>query len=252
MTGSIDSHVDDDGVARITINRPEKRNALTHALMQALGDAVLAAEEDGAVRAILVGSPGPVFCAGADLGNLADSPPDADRDPGHRALILLATARKPLVAAVQGAAVGMGATMLLHFDAVYAAPEASLRMPFVELGLTPEAGATFLLPARIGHVAAARLMLLAEPVPAVDALRIGLFTAVVAADELAEAALGAARRLAAMPPIALVRTKAMMRWPDLEAHMDAEQAVFRALLSGREFIEGVAARQARLATKEGR
>jgi enoyl-CoA hydratase/carnithine racemase len=241
--GTIASHPVADGVARITIDRPDKRNALTHAMMQALGDAVLAAEADNAARAILLDSAGSVFCAGADLANLAESPPDADHDPGHRALMILAGARKPLVAAVQGAAIGMGATMLLHFDAIYAAPEASLRMPFVELGLTPEAGATFLLPTRIGHLAAARLTMLAEAVPAADALAMGLVTAVVPGNELGDAAMQAARRLAMMPPLALARTKAMMRDSDLAARMEAEQAVFRSMLGGREFTEGMAAKR---------
>lgn len=251
MSGSIGWRVEEGGIARITIDRATKRNALTHAMMQALGDAVLAAEADDRVRVILMDSPGQVFCAGADLGNLLESPPEAARDPGHRALMLLAAARKPLVAAVQGPAIGMGATMLLHFDAVYAAPEASLRMPFVELGLTPEGGATFLLPARIGHVAAARLMLLAQPVSAADALAMGLVTAVVPAGKLAETALGGAHRLAALPPGAIAQTRAMMRTPDLAARMDREQEIFRARLVDREFLDGVVALQDRLRAKGG-
>lgn len=229
-----------EGVARITIDRADKRNALTHPMMQALADAVHAADADPQVRALLLDSTGKTFCAGADLANLSDNPPDGAHDPGHVALLALASARKPIVAAVQGAAIGMGATLLLHCDAIYAAPEASLRMPFVELGLTPEAGATFLLPRRIGHVAAARLMLLAEAVAAAEALAMGLVTAVVAAHDLPDVAAAAAARLAAVPPHALATTKAMMVGPDLLARMDAEQDVFRAMLRLPEFADRIA------------
>lgn len=248
MTGSIDCHIDAEGVCRITINRPEKRNSLTHPLMQDLADAVEAAEADERARAILLNSPGPVFCAGADLSNLQNGPPPGE-DPGHTALKALAGAAKPLVAAVQGAAVGMGATMLLHFDAIYAAPNATIRMPFVELGLTPEGGATFLLPVRIGAIRAAQLLMATEPMTAQDAWRTGLVTQVVEPEALAEAALAAAQRLAAMPPAALRRTKAMLRKADLLARMDGEQEIFRDMLQGSEFADAVAAARSRLQTR---
>lgn len=245
MTGAITRQTDDAGVCRITIDRADKRNALDHRLMAALADAVASADADGAVRVLLLDSPGPVFCAGADLANLRAGPP-AGTDPGHAVLLALAAACKPVVAAVQGAAVGMGATMLLHCDAIYAAPRASIHMPFVELGLTPEGGATFLLPARMGAIRAARLLLATEPMGAEDAYVAGLVTQVVAAEILAETALAAARRLAGMPPEALARTKAMLRASDLLARMDAEQEVFRSMLGAPEFAQAVAAAQARL------
>lgn len=247
--GRIISQTDAHGVCRIVLDRPEKRNALTQPLMQALCDAVRDADADPAVRSILLSSQGQVFCAGADLGNLEHSPPEAHDDPGHRALLALAAAAKPLVAAVQGAAVGMGATMLLHMDAVYATPAVSLRMPFVELGLTPEGGATFLLPARIGYLAAARLTMLAEAMTAQEAQSAGLLTAIVDEGTLEETAYAAALRLAHMPPVALAKTKAMLRWPGLAAAMDAEQEAFRATLRGEEFAQAVAAAQQRIGTK---
>lgn len=234
------------GVRRITVDRAPKRNALTRAMMQALCDLFLEADADDDVRAILLDTTGPVFCAGADLDGLAGSPLSAADDPGHQCLLAMAGARKPVVAAVQGAAVGMGATMLLHCDLVFAGPRASLRTPFVELGLTPEGGATFLLPA-IGHARAARLLMLAEALNAQEAKEAGLVTQVVAEDALIERASAAAARLAAMPPIAMARTKAMLRAPDLIAIMDAEQVGFRESVAGSEFRQAVDAARARLA-----
>jgi len=236
---------DEAGVRRIVIARPEKRNALTRPMMQALADAVAAAEADDQVRAVLLTSEGGLFCAGADLDGLASGPLD-EVDPGHAFLLNLAAARKPLAVAVQGAAVGIGATMLLHFDLVFAAPAASLRMPFIDLGVTPEAGSTFILPAMMGRAQASKLLLLGEALSAADALACGLVTEIVAPERLAERAVEAARKLAAKPPQAMAITKDLMRAPKLLALMDAEQAVFRERLKSDEFRAAVDAMRQRI------
>jgi enoyl-CoA hydratase/carnithine racemase len=233
-----------DGVRRITIDRADKRNALTRAMMQALGDAFAAAEADEAVRVIRLDTIGAVFSAGADLDGLAGEPLGPGKDPGHHLLVTLAATTKPLVASVQGAAVGIGVTMLLHFDLVYAARRASFRTPFVDLGLTPEGGSSFLFPPLMGHARAATLLLLGEAISADQALAAGLLTEITPEDELAGRAADAAGKLAAKPPLALRATKRLMKGrPDLLAAMDAEQAVFHERLSSE---EGKAAIQAML------
>lgn len=250
MDAPIRSSDEAPGVRRITIDRPEKRNALTRPMMQALGDAFAAAEGDPDVRAIRLDTSGPVFCAGADLDGLAGDPLTEGDDPGHRYLKILAGATKPLVASVQGAAVGIGTTMLLHFDLIYAAPNASLRTAFVDLGLTPEAGASWLLPHRMGRVQAARLLLLGETIPAADALAAGVLTQVVPADALAAHAADAAARLAAKPPGALALTKQMMAGQgDLLKAMDDEQDIFRQRMLSEEFHAAIAAQRNRVVRK---
>lgn len=241
---------DADGVRRVRIDRPDKRNALTRPMMQALGDAFADAERDPSVRAILLDSVGPVFCAGADLDGLAGEPLTPDADPGHRFLMTLGRAEKPLVAAIQGPAVGIGATLLLHFDLLYAAPEALLRAPFVDLGLTPEGGATILLPGRIGHARAARFLMLCDAMSADQALAAGVITEVVPAGTLADHAEDAARRIAAKPPQALAATKRMLRPAGLSAAMDEEQLVFQERMRSDEFRAQIERAQRRMTTGE--
>jgi enoyl-CoA hydratase/carnithine racemase len=236
------------GVRRITIDRPAKRNALTRAMMRALGDAFAAGEADPSVAVMQLESVGEVFCAGADLDGLAGDPLTAEADPGHRLLLILAGATKPLVAGVQGGAVGVGVTMLLHFDLVYAAPRTTFRTPFVDLGLTPEGGSSFLLPAIMGYARAAPLLLLGEAITAAQALAAGFITDVVPADALAERCAGAARRLAAKPPQALRITKSMMGRADLLAAMDAEQDTFRERMISQEFRDAIEAMRLRVKT----
>ena len=237
------------GVRRITIDRAEKRNALTRPMMQALCDAVTEAEAADGVRVLLFDSPGPIFCAGADLDGLSGEPLTPQTDPGHQFLMALARARKPLVAAVQGPAVGVGATMLLQFDLIYAAPAMRLRMPFIDLGLTPEGGATVLMPQLLGLRGAARMLMLGEDMDAGQALASGMINEIVEADQLAARAEAAAHTLASKPPVALARTKGMLRSPALLTAMDAEQAVFQEMIRGPEFQAAVAAAKARIAKR---
>jgi len=231
----------EQGVHTITLNRPEQRNALTRPMMQLIADALHSADADPAVRAILLNANGRAFCAGADLDGLAGEPLTKENDPGHQLLLSAATLRKPLVIALQGAAVGIGATMTLNADLIYAAPQASLRTAFIDLGLPPEGGASFLLPERMGRQAAGRLLLLGETLSAAEALTHGLITQIVPAEELQQTALQAARTLAAKPPHALAITRRQMARAGLVEAMEHEQDIFRRAMHDVEFKEAIAA-----------
>jgi enoyl-CoA hydratase/carnithine racemase len=165
-----------DGILTLTLDRPDKKNALTDAMYGTLADAFEAAAADDAVRAVLITSSGDSFTAGNDLGDfmsIATGMPD-ERAHVWRFLDWLARFEKPLVAAVPGLAIGVGTTMLLHCDLVYLAEDAVLATPFVDLALVPEAASSLLLPARIGHVRAFALFALGERMTAAEALAAGL------------------------------------------------------------------------------
>lgn len=186
-----------DNVMTLTLRRPEKKNALTGAMYDALSDALASAERDEAVRAILIQSDGDSFTAGNDLADFAGEGSDdsvAD-SPAHRFIATISKASKPLIAAVQGNAVGVGTTMLLHCDLVYLAPNARLLTPFVNLALVPEAASSWLLPHRIGHARAYAMFALGEPMVAETAVACGMANAVVAEDELRKRARDAAMAL---------------------------------------------------------
>lgn len=200
----------DNGVATIRLNRPEKKNALNTEMYNALGDAIEAAESDDAVRAILLCAAGENFTAGNDLADFA-SRPDDGASPAQRFLYGIANAKKPLVAAVDGYAVGVGLTMLLHCDLVYASRRAKLRAPFVDLGLVPEAGSSLLLPRMIGHAHAAEVFLLCDMIAAEQALAMGIVNRVVEPSELENVARGVCERLAHKAPGAVRRTKELLR-----------------------------------------
>ena len=206
-----------DGVARIEINRPDKRNALTTAMYQALADAIKSAEADAGVRVVLIHGKADLFTAGNDLQDFLDNPPRDDNRPVFQFLYGISQAQKPIVAAVAGAAVGIGTTMLLHCDLVYAAPNARLQLPFVNLGLVPEAGSSLLLPALIGYQRAAELLLLGEPFSAQKGREIGLVTEVVPEDQLLETAMAQAIKLAGKPAASLRLTKQLMKQAQMEA-----------------------------------
>lgn len=200
-----------DGIARIEIDRPDKKNALTAAMYQAMADAIHAAEADAKVRVLLIhGKPG-LFTAGNDLQDFLDHPPRDDQRPVFQFLYAISQAQKPIIAAVAGAAVGIGTTMLLHCDLVYAAPNARLQLPFVNLGLVPEAASSLLLPALIGYQRAAELLLLGEPFSAQKARDIGLVTEVVPEDQLFDTAMAQAKKLAGKPAASLRLTKRLMK-----------------------------------------
>lgn len=232
-----------NGVLTLVMNRPDKKNALTDAMYGALADAIEQAQADANTRVILLRGEGDMFTAGNDVGEFAQvaagGPP---RPHVGRFLKALATNAKPLVAAVQGRAVGIGTTMLLHCDLVVLAEDTVLTTPFVNLALVPEAASSLLLPARIGHARAFAMFALGEPVSAQDALGWGLVNRVVPASDLLATASSFADRLARQPLGAVTATKKLMRDADaIAARMDAETIVFGARLQTDEAREAFAA-----------
>jgi len=233
-----------DRVLRIEIARPEKKNALTGAMYAAMSDALDAAERDPHVRVALIHGARDCFTAGNDLKDFLERPPHDEASPAFRFIQRIASFAKPLMAAVNGAAVGIGTTALLHCDLVYAAPGARFQLPFVGLGLVPEAGSSFLLPYIAGYQRAAELLLLGQPFGVDKALAAGIITEVVPEDELFEYARDAALGVAALPPAAVRETKALMkkRFAARTAEaMTEEGAVFRARLASPEAREAMTA-----------
>ena len=195
-----------DGVMTLTLQRPEKKNALSGAMYDALSDAVRQADVDASVRVVLFQGDGDSFTAGNDLADFARQAggENSAENPVHRFIEAIINASKPLVAAVHGNAVGIGTTMLLHFDLVYLADNARLITPFVRLALVPEAASSRLLPLRIGHVRAYAMLALGEPMEAAAALACGLANAVVPQGELRKKARDAALALSKLPGGSLI------------------------------------------------
>jgi enoyl-CoA hydratase/carnithine racemase len=220
-------------VAAIRLNRPQKRNALTAEMYQRLGDAVQAAEEDAGVRVLLFLGSREVFCAGNDLADFMNRPPQGEDSPAFRFIRRTSTVAKPMVAAVNGPAIGIGTTLLLHCDLVYAGDDARFQLPFARLGLVPEFASSYLLPLAAGWQRAAELLLLGDPFDATQAQAAGIVTRVLPADEVLAAAWQAAERLAALPPASLVTTKALMKRAHaaaIAAQLAAEGEHFRRML----------------------
>ena len=206
-----------NGVATIEIARPEKKNALTVAMYQAMTDALIAAKADGAVRAVLItGQPG-VFTSGNDIEDFMTRAPgqgsDATDSPVFRFMRALLECDKPVVAAVTGAAIGIGTTMLLHCDFVFVADDARLAMPFVALGLVPEFASSLVVPQLMGHRRAAEKLLTGDPFTPEQAVDCGIATAVITASEVVNHARRVAERFNALPPGAVREAKALMRAP---------------------------------------
>ncbi len=233
-----------DDILTITFNRPAKKNAITAAMYQALADALHAGEDDPAVRAMLIaGQPG-IFTAGNDLEDFLKSPPHGDDSPVFRFLQIISTAQKPIVAAVRGAAVGVGTTLLLHCDLVYAGRSAKFSLPFVQLGLCPEAASSLLLPQLIGYRQAAAKLLLGEAFGADEALAMGFVNQVLDDDAVLAHAEVQARKLAALPTHSLRTTKRLMKGDgaaDIAARMGHEGTAFRELLGAPEAREAFSA-----------
>jgi enoyl-CoA hydratase/carnithine racemase len=200
---------DRDGVRHVVLDRPGKKNALTDAMYAVLADAVTSAARDD-VGALLIGARGDTFTAGNDLRDFLDNPPHGDDAAVIRFLIGLATTDVPVIAAVRGAAVGVGTTMLLHCDLVYASPTATFKVPFVDLGLVPEAGSSVLLPRRIGRAHAGGALYLGEPISAEQAYADGIVTKVVDDDALDAHTEAIARAIAAKPRAAVRATKRLV------------------------------------------
>lgn len=235
------------GVLHIRFDRPEKKNAFTAPMYAGIADALERARDDQAVRVVLLSGAGGAFTAGNDLQEFMNNPPDLEPDaapgPVVRFMRALAATPKVVVAAVQGPAVGVGSTLLLHCDLVLAADNARLSLPFINLGLVPEFGSTLLLPQRIGYLQAAELALLGEAFDAATALRLGLVNRVLPAAELDQAALVLAGKLAAKAPEALLLTKRLLKSGagELMQRIDEESVHFARRLRSAEFREAATA-----------
>ncbi|MFT5510536.1 MAG: enoyl-CoA hydratase/carnithine racemase [Hyphomicrobiaceae bacterium] len=234
----------DAGVQTIRIQRPEKKNALLPAMYQAMYEALVDGDESSDVRAhILIGSGG-VFSAGNDIKDFMsrakDGVPQVGETPVHRFIGYLPRVEKPLIAAVDGLAVGVGVTLLFHCDLVYASPSAKLITPFLDLGLVPEAGSSLLAPRRMGHTRAFEMLALGEAFSGERAREAGLVNAVVAADELEATARAAALRLAAKPPAALKIARDLMRGASVDEiveRLEAESKLFAGRMASPEAKE---------------
>jgi enoyl-CoA hydratase/carnithine racemase len=200
-----------DGILTIRFNRPEKKNALNLAMYTALTHSLEQADRDAAIRVILLAGSGGCFTSGNDLGDFLGQPVSGESNPILQFIRAISLARKPIVAEVQGDAVGIGVTMLLHCDLVYAAESARFQMPFVNLGLSPEAGSTLLLPRMMGHQKAADLLLLGESFTAARACDCGIVNGVFPDGELQDKAREKALLLAAQPPAAVRLAKSLLK-----------------------------------------
>jgi enoyl-CoA hydratase/carnithine racemase len=198
-------------LCRMVMQRMAKKNALNTNLYNGLIAAFQAADADRKIRVILLTAAGDTFTSGNDMDDFMKLRTGEQPRPGTGFISVISKARKPVVAAVNGLAIGIGSTMLLHCDLVFAAESARFQMPFVSLGLCPEAGSTYLLPRRLGHQRASEILLLGESFSAREAEAIGLVNRVYPDDELAEGSMAAARKLAARPPEAVMLTKRLLK-----------------------------------------
>ena len=201
----------DAGVMTLTINRLAKKNSITASMYNLLADALDAALADGAVRAVVIQGHETIFSAGNDIGDFLDKPPSSSESPVFRFLRGISAFPKPIVAAVCGPAVGIGTTLLLHCDLVYAGDNAAFSMPFVNLGLCPEAASSLLVPQLMGYHRAAEALLLGEPFMAESALEMGLINRIVPPAEVNALAQRQAQKLAAKPLSSLIETKRLMK-----------------------------------------
>ncbi len=223
----------DGGVMTVTLNRVDKKNSITAAMYGAMADALQAAAGDAAIRVVVLQGHETVFSAGNDIGDFLNKPPAGENSPVFRFLRGIAAFPKPLLAAVCGPAVGVGTTMLFHCDLVYAGDNAAFSMPFVNLGLCPEAASSLLVPQMLGYHRAAEALLMGEPFMAEAALEVGLVNRVLPPTEANGYAQAQARKLAAKPISSLVETKRLMKKGQaalVVQQMDDEGASFGRML----------------------
>ncbi|MBP6896533.1 MAG: enoyl-CoA hydratase [Pseudacidovorax sp.] len=221
------------GVTTLTFNRVDKKNSITSSMYAELADAFDAARDDAAVRCVLIQGDATIFSAGNDIGDFLNKPPSGQDSPVFRFLRGIAAFTKPVVAAVCGPAVGIGTTLLFHCDLVYAGDNAAFSMPFVNLGLCPEAASSLLVPQMFGYHRAAEALLLGEPFMAEAALEVGLVNRVLPPTECNAYAQQQARKLAAKPLSALIETKRLLKKTQSAAvveRMDEEGASFGRML----------------------
>jgi enoyl-CoA hydratase/carnithine racemase len=212
----------------VTFDRPEKKNALTGAMYLAATQALHDADRDPSIGAIVFAGSGGMFTAGNDIADFLEAREEAEEFPAFTFIKTLAACETPLVAAIGGIAIGIGATLMLHCDLVYVAPGTVFRLPFVDLGLVPEAASSLLLSRRIGSARAAEFLLLGEAFGTEEALRLGLANDIVPASELRGFAIERAGRLAAKPRAALAATRRLMRGEgqEIQARIAEEARLF--------------------------
>ena len=215
-----------DGVMTLQLNRLAKKNALTVAMYQTLADNLFAADDDSAVRVVVIRGGEECFCSGNDVMDFMQNPPSGEDSSVGQFLRALATTRKPLVGIVDGLAIGIGTTMLLHCDLVYVGEKARLKLPCVNLGLCPEAASSYLLPRLVGPAKAAELLLLGEEFGAQEAVTMGIANAAFQSETLLADAMVMVQKLVAQPPEALRVTKELMRGPERERIAAVMQAEF--------------------------
>ena len=234
----------DGAVATIAFNRPQKKNAITAAMYQQAADAMKQADANEVVRVLLITGDGGAFTAGNDLEDFLQSPPQGDDSPVTQFMNTLRAMTKPVVAAVPGLAIGIGTTLLMHCDLVYASERAKFAMPFTQLGLCPEFASSVLLPRIAGYQRAAEKLLLGEPFDAHEAERMGLVNRVLPAEELMSFVHTQVTKLAALPSESLRITKQLMQ-ADLQSAiagaMHSEMQHFTQLLQGPDAKEAFSA-----------
>src|SRR6185437_3553072 len=238
--------ISDDGPVRtVRMNRPDKKNALTLDMYDAMAAAIESAPQSPALRCLLIAGTPTGFCAGNDIGDFLKmaAGEGALGAPIIRFLHALARCELPLIAAVQGNAVGVGTTMLMHCDHVLAATDARLSTPFVALGLLPEAGSSLIAPRLMGHARAFSLLVMGKPLSATDARAVGIVNAVVSAAELDAQSLATARDIAALPPESVATARRLMRGSveEVVARIDEEVEAFRVRLASPEAKAALAA-----------
>jgi enoyl-CoA hydratase/carnithine racemase len=227
------------GILRVELNRPAQKNAMTGSMYTSLAETFREADKNETVRVVLWHGAGDAFCAGNDIGDFLKNPPGPGESPQSGLINALIGFEKPIVAAVQGAAIGGGTTMLTHCDFVYACESAKFQMPFVNLGLVPEFGSSFSVPARVGHLRAAELFLLGEPFTALRAAELGLVTRVLPDRDLLATATATAQKLAAKPDGALRASKWLIKQASIGQLREA------AKIESREFGERVQSAEAK-------
>jgi enoyl-CoA hydratase/carnithine racemase len=233
------------GLLTLRLNRPEKKNAPTRAMYSHLAEALKQADADPEINAVLITGSAECFTAGNDIADFVQQPPGNLDSPVFHFMLNLLECRKPVIAAVAGAAVGIGTTMLLHCDLVYVSRDARLRMPFVNLGLCPEFGSSLILPRLLGHAKAAELLLLGEGFSGEQAAQWGIATEALGSGE---AVLAKAREMAlrfeSLPPEAVRISKQLMKAPDrdqLRKVIEEEGALFTQRLRSPEAMAALSA-----------
>ena len=232
-----------DNIRVVTMNRPEKKNALTQDMYAVMADAVATADEDGDVRAVVITGCEDIFTSGNDLNDFLKASMDDAETPVWRFLRAIATTTTPLLGAVNGAGIGIGTTMLLHCDFVYASENARFHLPFINLALVPEAASSLLLPRCAGYRKAAELLMLGEPFDVNEAVQAGIVTAIAPDNSQLDMAMATARKLAAKPPSALRQTKALLRGESqsMAESLKAEGDQFKVCLQSPEAKEAMTA-----------